>query len=482
MLAAALSLSGCASMFGGYDLAPNGLPQAEADLRRELARTPESTYEDVVEGERELPDDDLLRLLYAGAAGRYAGQYRESAQLLDVAGYVAEDRVTESVSRQALSFITSDRALPYTPSRTERLMIPYMSAMAFLGAGDIGGAVVEARRIEALLDRYDEGAGPGERPPSSRFLHLLAATIFDAAGESNAATVAYRRAGLETRSAGGTGEDSLRGDVAPGGAARVAGPDSLGEVVVVVERGFVPHRVEQTVVVALPSVHVARLTDGSAAEKAAAAAAAAGQILLHAAAQYGDRGLYYTDRGYRRTLHMSPWRDECDGWNTPDWCDEDFDPYLLRISWPVLFREPGPSDSVRVRAGDVVATPDVRLDVGADVRRDFADERPTILARTVFRAATKLALSETAEAAVSKKDEGAGRLVGLLVNLGTLLTERADTRSWHLLPGSVELVRMVLPAGEHRLALEGARGRDGDLGTVTIRPGATAFVVHRIWR
>jgi hypothetical protein len=258
----------------------------------------------------------------------------------------------------------------------------------------------------------------------------------------------------------------------------------MGEVVVLVERGFVPHRVEQSVVVALPPFQMKALTSGDAGEKAAAATAATAQILLTAASAYGDQGWYYTDHGYRRTMRLSPWRSECNGWNRPRWCDDDSDPYLLRISWPVLFQDPVPGGDVRIRTdGGAVAAP-YRLDVGAGVRADFADERGAIIARTVFRAAAKMVLSHTAEDAVSERDETAGRIVGLLVNLGTLLTERADTRSWHLLPGTVSMVRLRLPAGTHDLAVDGdgLLDRDIDLGQVNVRAGRTTFVAHRIWR
>ncbi|MFO7892461.1 MAG: hypothetical protein R6U63_01900 [Longimicrobiales bacterium] len=474
-LFAAGTLAGCAPVFGGYDLAPNGLPRAEADLRRELARQPGATYEQVVEGERELPDDDLLRLLYAGTVGRYSEHSREAAQFLDVAGYVADDRVTLSVSRQALSFITSDRALVYTPSRTERLMIPYTSAVAFLEAGAIGDAVVEARRIEALLDRFDDDVPRAEIPASSRFLHAFAATIFDAAGEDNAAAVAWRRAGFR---AGSTPDPAV-----PEAFAALP-EDSLGEVVVLVERGFVPHRVEQSVVIAIPPFHLEALTRGGPGEKAVAATAAAGQVLLTAAAYYGHRGPYYTDHGYRRTMHLRPWSDACGGWNAPDWCDDDPDPYFLRVSWPVLYHDPVPDGPVRVRAGTASVSADRRLDVSAGVRADFNDARAAIVARTIFRAAAKVVLSESAEHAVGERDETAGRIVGLLVNLGTLLTERADTRSWHLLPGSVSMARLRLPPGTHPLAVEGAGilGRDVDLEPVEVRAGRTTFVARRIWR
>ncbi|MEJ2502457.1 MAG: hypothetical protein P8177_03935, partial [Gemmatimonadota bacterium] len=288
-LAAALPLSGCAAAFSGYDLAPNGLPAADDALRQGLAFEAEDVYTSALEGERELPQDDLLRLLYVGTAGHYAGHFGESSQLLDVASYLAEDRVTISVSQQALSMVTSDRALDYVPSRTERLMVHYLSALNFMEAGNADGAAVEARRIEALLDRLGE-AGDGEKVSAdARFLHLFTASVFEAAGDYSAADVSFRRSGF----AGDDGPSASAGDVPA---------DSTGEVVVLVERAFVPHRVEQSVVILVPSWEDEALTDGDAGEKAAAAAEAAARVLVTAAAVYGDRSVYYRDYGWRRDI------------------------------------------------------------------------------------------------------------------------------------------------------------------------------------
>lgn len=469
-VAAALSLTACASAFEGYDLAPNGLPVQEDALRRELAFEATNAYASVIEGDRDLPEDDLLRLLYAGIAGRYAGAYDESSRLLDLASYLAEDRVTRSVSRGALSLVTNDRALAYIPGRTERLMIPYVSALNYLDAGDPQGAAVEARRIEALLDRYDDDTAPGDIGESSRFLHYFAGIVFEVAGDANAANVAYRRAKA--------GE--LAAVTEPDGEA--AG-DSIGEVVVLVERGFVPHRVEQSVVVLLPPTQARKLRDGSIGEKVAAGAAAATRILAAANRLYGDRSGYYRDRGYRRTVRLDPWRG--DGW-CDDCDDEDGESFLLRVSWPVLYQEPVPTGPVRVRAGELGVDALAGLNVADGYRRDFEDQRPAMLARTVVRAASKIALAEAAEDAVSEEDETAGRVVGVLADIGALLTERADTRSWHLLPANVSIARFRLPAGTHELTLEqdGEVGDDAglSLGPVDVEPGRTVFVTHRVWR
>lgn len=534
VVAAALAVSGCGA-FGGYDLAPSGLTRTEEEIRRDLAFEPGQLYQAVLEDERDLPGDELLRLLYAATAGRYAGAWDESSRLLDQASVLAEDRVTRSASREALSMITSDRVLPYVPGRTERLMIPYLSALNFLEAGDVGGAAVEARRIEALLDRMYGNAPADERPANARFLHYLAGSIFHAAGDFNAADVAFRRAGPLTAELGRPGEAVVRvafgdsgsshvetlpelanghGTTAPPEAAPLgrtlgtavavgsvradAAQDSMGEVLVLVERGFIPHRVEQSVAVMLPPAQVQLLRDGDLAEKALAAAEAAARILGAAAHRYGDRSVYYDDRGYRSQIRLDPWQgDRChDGYwsGTRERCwvpkedqTSDEEPYLLPIAWPVLFQDQprtGSRQAVHLRAGDRASTGAGHLDLSAGVRSDFNDQRADMIARTVLRAATKMVIGAGLEEAVAKDNEAARDLVGALANLGAALTERADTRSWHLLPGSVSLMRLRLPAGEHQLELEMGEegGRALSLGTVEVEPGRLRVLTHRMWR
>ncbi len=476
-LAVALPLSGCAAMFSGYDLTPSGLTRDEDAFRRAIAFEASKAYQSVIDGRRSLPDDDLLRLLYGGIAGRYAGAFQESSRLLDVASYLAEDRVTLSLSREALSLVTSDRALAYVPGATERLMIPYIAALNHLDAGDLDGAAVEARRLEAFLDQVYDGTPPTDRPADARFLHYLAGAIFEAAGDWAAADVAYRRAG----GLPGTPLMPWDREAARIDATRHDQVDTVatGDVIVLVERGFVPHRVEQSVVIVLPPAQISMLTEGSAGEKALAATEAAARILLTASAQsaqYGRPGDFYRDRRYRSGLHLEPWEDD----------DEESkgNPYLLRISWPVLYQEPPTAAPVGVRAGDARAVEVARLDVGAGVRRDFDDQRTTMLARTVARAASKVVVSAAVEESLGKRDEELGRVAGFLTNLGTLATERADTRAWHLLPDEVAMMRINLPAGTHHLTLDRSDG-DGagtDLGAVTVRPGRTTFVSTRLWR
>jgi hypothetical protein len=63
--------------------------------------------------------------------------------------------------------------------------------------------------------------------------------------------------------------------------------------------------------------------------------------------------------------------------------------------------------------------------------------------------------------------------------------ERADTRSWSLLPGSISVARLTLPVGTQRLVVElpGSVGapRRVAVGEVVVRADRVAVVSTRLW-
>ena len=115
-------------------------------------------------------------------------------------------------------------------------------------------------------------------------------------------------------------------------------------------------------------------------------------------------------------------------------------------------------------------------DVEGAALATFASEQKTILIRTVVRAILKYLAFRRAE----KKWD----LLGDLVNLFNVATERADTRSWQTLPNQISLVRMSLPAGTHDLALsffddDGRHLRTETLSSVKIEANGKTFLNYR---
>ena len=448
-----------------YMTAPNGL-QIDDDRVRTLLRRGMADSALFAVGNRKSPlspDDRLLRLLYQGTAARYAGHERAAGEFFDQAFAVSEDRFTKSISRTAAALVTNDYALPYTAGRNERLLLHYNALLAWSAVGDADAASVEARRLVALLDRA--GETDEEERPMRAVLQTLAAAAFEQSGDWADADVARRNA----IALGAPLDSSWR-----------APDDSMGDVLVLIERGDVAHKVAVGLTLPIYSGDNVNENEGS----------FAAQRML-------------ADFGALR--HGGVWWDD-----TPSWrfSNTRYGPlrgatasYLLDMSWPVLRRTSflgGGPVSVSIDGTSVVSQQGASISdaIASDYRRD----RGAIMSRTVARAVAKYLAARTvqaaAESAVAKSDDGdkkkkkkdddarraAGMMARFFANATTTMLERADTRAWALLPSSVAVVRMRIPAGTHELLVDAAGARQLSLPGVVVRGGRTTVVSARLWR
>jgi hypothetical protein len=602
LFVAAFTVASCARVLSSHDLAPNGLTRAEHAFRlqMETGRADSALFLMASGSEKRSkaysPGDELLRSLYAGLLAHYAGRWEQSAESLDRAVLLAEDRVTKSISRAALSVVTSDGALEYVPGRTERMLIHYYAALDFARQGSLQAAAVEARRLSGLLERYDDES-PGDDTGMRSFLRYFAGTIFEAAGQANDASVAYRNA-----------RAALSGLPQPDTSARAG----TGEVILLVERGFVAHKVEEALVVALDAREARALSgdnddddDDGDYDQSDVVTLVASRVLQHAGdvvtpvRRQRTRFISLPEQAPRRartetctvraaasssaksvknsesvevtepvkgtgtvritesavvagtvqvtesvqvtnpvqaaetqpavpqpepsaprpdTAAPAAPKDSASGVTTrrpgrvryeavksgaakkaaaqqqhgaPS-CEHrdggDGNSYLLRMAWPAFEYERTISGSVTAHLdGNSVSVPPLlHANVSNSVTADFDSQRPAILARTILRAAMKLSLTRAAEKSGGKEnEETVGRVLGALTNLGGVLTERADTRSWHLLPGSLSIVRLRVPAGAQRVTIQIDDGWNS-IHTVAVpvqvKPGRINFASTRVWR
>jgi hypothetical protein len=413
MFVALLALSACATLratVGAYDTGPNGIARPQQRLRDALVRADFST----ALGWQE--DDALLRALNVGVSSYYASQFARSAAVLDSAALLADDRITVSVSQNALAMVTNDMARAYQPRRTERLFIAYYGMLAYSRMEQWEEAAVEARRLTALLEQYATDRTDAERATHAT-LHYLAGAVFDRAGEREEAQVAYRNA-----SALSPASDSSVGNRAKGD----------GEVLVVVERGFVAHRTTESI-----------------------------NVFFHDTERDTVHGGPRHSRGHEYAPHTDD--NECDG-------------YWLSVALPLVrrsHRSAGEPTMFVDGASAVASRVSTVLDdaVTADEQR----ERVSLLARATARAAAKYVITR----AVKDKK---GDVAGSIANIGASLMERADIRSWHLLPQEISLLRVRVPAGQHNLQVAvGAESARVDVGAVSVRAGQTTIAAVRLW-
>jgi tetratricopeptide (TPR) repeat protein len=442
LVAGGLATGGCATLratIGGYVTGPRGISRAQQRLRNDLSR---GDYKAALAWHE---DDALLQRLDVGIASYYAAQYQRSAAEMDTAALIADDRITASLSKDALALVTNDMARPYQPRRTERLFIPYYAMLAYARLDQWEDAAVEARRLVALLEQYADDRGNGERALHAS-LHELAGGVFERAGEHDDAQVAYRAA-LALRPA------RLVDD-------RQRPPAGTGELLVVVERGFVAHLVTETLRI--------RLGDDRDMPREARGEQVA--VLREAVAPSGGWG----PSGASATTASTPVHD-----SPPRHPHGDDDTEWLTIAFPALRPSPRPwGGAVRLTVDDTLERDGIAARVDDARTADESRERISIVARAAARATAKLAVTKAIE-------DRKGEVAGTLAEIGASLLERADVRSWHLLPQELTLMRIRLPAGPHEVRLrvgEGSAARTVEVGTITVRTGTLSIAPVRLWR
>jgi hypothetical protein len=116
-------------------------------------------------------------------------------------------------------------------------------------------------------------------------------------------------------------------------------------------------------------------------------------------------------------------------------------------------------------------------DLSGAMIREFNGRAPGILVKAVARAAVKYTIVNALA-----DDSEVAQVVG---NAITALLERADTRSWTLLPSNVQIVRLELPAGTHQVVVEFGTGQSAMpplvLDDVEVYTDRVTVVAARAW-
>ena len=132
-------------------------------------------------------------------------------------------------------------------------------------------------------------------------------------------------------------------------------------------------------------------------------------------------------------------------------------------------------------------------DIGRMAEEQFEAVKPQIVARAVVRRTLKKGILYGTKEAVD-----ANPWIGLAMDVGGMIwesMETADTRCWNLLPAEIQVTRMEVPAGEHRLTLQpmsrvfsvarrgytvsesSVRIGDEQSRTIVVEPGRNTYVL-----
>lgn len=397
-----------------------------------------------IEGAREKGYGRRNRLLYEldrGLVLTLAERWAEATGAFENAKNILDELYTASLTAEAGSFMINDLTLPYAGEDFEAAQVHYFEAKCYAGQGKFEEALVEARQTDLLLnrlnDRYDEHKNVYRE---DAFLRYFSALLWEAAGHPNDALIAdekaweaytgsYAEAGYATPPPEGLRADLLRLSAALGIRAD-AWRGTLGES----DSQPIPH--------------------------------GWGEVVLFHESGFAPRKVEN-----RITVPMP-------------------DGYLLPVALPRFERRPPALTRVELRAGE--EGPSARGEFVQDLEgiavKNLEDRMLRVTAKAIARATAKYLAAKAAQKETKKQtgDDEKAKNVFRLMNALHAAMERADTRSWRLLPARIHVARLRLPAGTHDLLARasgaGGVGEDHAFPSVSVPAGGKVFLFWRTFR
>lgn len=385
-----------------------------------------AAYIDSVKEEFYSKDNRLLYYMDKGMVLHLAKRYDESNAILEKAKATAEELWTESIGANAAAWLTTDNSIPYQGEDFEKVLLHFVAALNYIGLGRYEAARVEARQVTNKLELYNQ-AYAAENGVSvykdDAFARWLAGKLSETEGPDG-----YNDAWIDYKKALAVYEKDY--------AARYHTP---------VPRVVVEDAVR--VLTALGSDFEEELAEvrarypGVAPPGPAETRELGEVVLLHMAGE----APYKVDRYWHGIVGTRP------------------DDYI-RIAYPAFVPKHHAITGVRVTAGGRTVESELAENITAIAVQNLNDHMGRIKAKAITRAVTKYLTAKTTRAVgenLKNKEAGAAlQLAGALFQVGSVIAEEADKRSWITLPAAVNVVRVFVPAGDVTLDVE-LVGRDG---------------------
>ncbi|WP_289053454.1 COG3014 family protein [Carboxylicivirga marina] len=357
------------------------------------------------------------------------GQYELSNNYFNQADYYVED-FSKSFGNEALALITNPMVKPYRPEDFEAVLIHFYKALNYIYLKDYEGALVECRRVNIVLqklnDKYKKNKNKYSR---DAFAHCMMGLIYEAAGNTNDAFIAYRNA-LEIYEEdykelfGVNVPEQLKQDLM-----RTAHQLGFGSELNFYENKFdLKYEPEDN-------------------EK--------GHLVFFWLNGFGpvkdEWSINFTNTGYN------------DGWITlaNEEHDFSFPIYIgnksrndqaafknlsfLRVAFPKYHERKPIFTKATISANSEEYDLQLGEDINAVAFQCLSDRMMREMAAGIARLATKKALEEVAR----NENENLGTIVSIV----NAMTEKADTRNWQSLPYSISYCRIPLDEGMNSVQL-----------------------------
>lgn len=412
--------------------------QAKAYQSALDAGTPDAAVQKI--GTKTTSADGMLYLLEKGRIEQLAEKSDDSRTSFDgaISRFQAQDDKAiisaSSYAASGASLLTNDNARPYEGRTYERVFVHQYQALNYLAKGDAAGALVEVRRanqvqVEALAKKdgkVDSAREDAEKKglDESRYTNYFSPMDLAAGrvktGFQNAAT--FYLSGLIYEATGSINDAFI---------------DYRKALELVPDNPYLQKDVVRTgLSVGLDDVKKLASQIGN----------------VQVAPKPGEGELViYVEEGYAPAKQ---------GIGIPIWTSKT----LNTVSFPIYPDSHAPSP-LTVHVDGAALSSALLVDTRALAVRTLKDEVPAMLARAFLRLLAKQEMQRQAQ-----NNDSTG-LLGLATTIYSLVTDQPDLRSWLTLPGSGQVIRLPLSAGDHNVSMPGLPPL-----TISVRAGRPTLV------
>lgn len=121
---------------------------------------------------------------------------------------------------------------------------------------------------------------------------------------------------------------------------------------------------------------------------------------------------------------------------------------MINVFYPKLIIDKLHQPVYSYNLDNTTMIPTTMTNIDLMAARSLKDEVPYIILRNVVAASRNIALSQA-----SCSTGGIGSLISLGTSIGSMFVDKADERNWNLLPSKINVDRVQLPYGKHKISL-----------------------------
>jgi len=387
------------------------------------------------ESEVKRPQDQLLRLMDEGILLRTQGRFQESNQRLMMAAQIVEQNGYVSLSEEGVRLLSDENQTTYQGEDFEKVLIHLYLGLNFLSLNQEDAALVETRKVNEILYRMiSEGKRPYELNPFARY---VGAMLFENEGEVNDAFIAYKQAyemsPMTFKSFESLGIDLIRTAKRMKFSEQIDQLEKVwGRPVVTEAEAFVQER--------------------------------RGAVAL----------LLEVGKSPKKISEMEKRQRKSESGSLAD----------VIIPLPAYQRRYYKIQSARLKvisAGGEQTDSQTIYDIEDSAEKFLADRRARLIARALLAAGVKVGVATAIGKASDSKD------LGVLAGFLLLATAQADTRSWLLLPGKLQVAKLFLKPGVYQLRVDyltakGSVAQSEELSQIKVEPFKTTLIQRRVFR